>query len=500
MLLKRLTEKRAGRKGSGKPAKIKTYAGSYSHPFPAAGSSAVGRGYDDPALPSYEPGPETEIDAAPASPSAAVQAQDSPHDSMELQDTLWTEDLFTIRFLNEDGTLLQSLEASYGEKPSYSGPTPAMPGDGRYRYTFAGWQPAVGRAVADADYTAVFTREAVPGEGVGFAPVFTLLSGPESVSDPEYDPGSYAGAGPDPAGSAPELLLPRAENAGKSALSVSWQPIRNADGYDVVFSRAGSEGKSLCRTCGPDETSAVLKHLEKKAVYKIRVKAYTLAGGKKEYSAKSYPLFCMTGGSGGKYTNARKIETVGTALKVAEGNKETVRFRITGQSADKPVLSKGGALRYFSDCPAVASVSKSGKIKGLRAGRCRIYLVALNGVYASVDVTVSPSSESLSFKKETYGLKPGDKINLAKKLRNVPEKKKGSLVWKSSDSTIAKVSRKGILKARKHGTVSVSAGFPGGPRCEVRVRVRKGKQAGDSPWKSGGGIKHEPGSNITYIA
>ena len=64
---------------------------------------------------------------------------------------------YTIRFLNYDGTVLQSSQVAQGSMPSYMGATPTKPEDDDYTYAFNGWSPAVVAATADANYTAQFT-------------------------------------------------------------------------------------------------------------------------------------------------------------------------------------------------------------------------------------------------------------------------------------------------------------------------------------------------------
>lgn len=64
---------------------------------------------------------------------------------------------YTIRFLNWDGTVLQSSQVKEGELPSYTGTTPVRPADEQYTYSFSGWSPAIATATADVDYTAQFT-------------------------------------------------------------------------------------------------------------------------------------------------------------------------------------------------------------------------------------------------------------------------------------------------------------------------------------------------------
>jgi hypothetical protein len=69
---------------------------------------------------------------------------------------------YTVTFVNEDGTELQSNVVESGETPVYYGETPEKSPTEEYTYTFVGWTPEITEATEDATYTATYTATAVP--------------------------------------------------------------------------------------------------------------------------------------------------------------------------------------------------------------------------------------------------------------------------------------------------------------------------------------------------
>ncbi len=72
--------------------------------------------------------------------------------------TVTSNDFFTITFLNEDATVLQTVQVREGEMPQYTGTTPIKAATAEHIYTFAGWSPEFVPVLENATYTATYTE------------------------------------------------------------------------------------------------------------------------------------------------------------------------------------------------------------------------------------------------------------------------------------------------------------------------------------------------------
>ncbi|MCQ2959122.1 MAG: leucine-rich repeat protein [Bacteroidales bacterium] len=63
---------------------------------------------------------------------------------------------YLVKFVDENGTVLQADSVEYGVKPEYKGETPSKTSNAQYSYSFAGWDSTIKEVVADATYTATY--------------------------------------------------------------------------------------------------------------------------------------------------------------------------------------------------------------------------------------------------------------------------------------------------------------------------------------------------------
>lgn len=63
---------------------------------------------------------------------------------------------YTIKFVNEDETVLQQVTVNKGVVPEYTGETPRKVQNAEYTYSFSGWSPQIVAAKSDATYTAMY--------------------------------------------------------------------------------------------------------------------------------------------------------------------------------------------------------------------------------------------------------------------------------------------------------------------------------------------------------
>jgi hypothetical protein len=75
---------------------------------------------------------------------------------------------YTVQFLNEDSTVLQTGLWDYEATPSYTGVTPTKASDALYNYIFTGFAPAITPVTSDQTYTARYSQVLANGFTITF--------------------------------------------------------------------------------------------------------------------------------------------------------------------------------------------------------------------------------------------------------------------------------------------------------------------------------------------
>ena len=186
--------------------------------------------------------------------------------------------------------------------------------------------------------------------------------------------------------------------AGKTSITMAWNKIEGADGYDIFFARCNHDGKKIvCKNVksikGNKTFTWKKSGLKSGTAYKAYVKAYVMKNGKKTYVKTSPMMHAYTGNGTKKYTNAKSVTIKNVKkgkLSLKRGKTFKIKAKVNKLKKNKKLMTSGHAptLRYMTTNSKVATVSKKGKITAKGKGTCTIYVYAHNGVYKSIKVTV----------------------------------------------------------------------------------------------------------------
>ena len=183
--------------------------------------------------------------------------------------------------------------------------------------------------------------------------------------------------------------------AGKTSMTISWNKIQGADGYDIFFAPCNkNDKKNTCKNVKSISGNNTFKWtnsgLKKGTAYKSYVKAYVMRDGKKTYISTSPVMHAYTGGGNKKYTNAKSVTVKKKKVSLKKGKTYKIKAKVNKLKKGKRLMPKGHApkLRYLTSDSSVATVSKKGKITAKGSGTCTITVFAHNGVSKNIKVTV----------------------------------------------------------------------------------------------------------------
>ena len=186
-----------------------------------------------------------------------------------------------------------------------------------------------------------------------------------------------------------------------SKIVFNWGALKNASSYEVYANNYSKKlnAKALVKTVKGDKNTVTMKKiggkkLTDKKAYKIKVRAYMLAGGEKVCMGETY-VYHIAGKNNKKYTNVKSVKVKKKSVTREVGKTAKMNAKIVKQDEEKKLLpeGKGPYLRYCSVNTDVATVTKKGKIKAVKKGKCRIYAIAYNGEKKTVEITVKKSNK-----------------------------------------------------------------------------------------------------------
>ena len=180
------------------------------------------------------------------------------------------------------------------------------------------------------------------------------------------------------------LLKAKTTKITKKSVTVKWNKVKNADGYIVYGAKCGAKSKyKVLKVVSGKTTSYTQNKLKKGTYYKYNIVAFKNINGAKVTTAVSKKIHATT--LGGKYGVAKAVKVNKTKATIKKG--KTFKIKASEIKKDKKIR-RHRAICYESSNTAVATVNAKGKVKGVKKGKCTIYVYAQNGVYKTVKVTV----------------------------------------------------------------------------------------------------------------
>ena len=181
---------------------------------------------------------------------------------------------------------------------------------------------------------------------------------------------------------------------GNTALAYGWSKVDGANGYDIFFKKC--DGKSRYKVIqtitDPNVLNWEISGLKKGIAYKSYIRAWRMENGVKTYIGEPTPFIHAIAGGFNKakrICNAKSVTVKKPNVTLKVRRKATIKAKVEGVKKGYKVLKHVARLRYYSGDKTVAKVNKKGRITAVAPGTCTIIVMANNGVYATVTVTVT---------------------------------------------------------------------------------------------------------------
>lgn len=172
------------------------------------------------------------------------------------------------------------------------------------------------------------------------------------------------------------------------------------------------------------------------------------------------------------YRNITNQVTAEAAVKKAKIVNVTTGTLTIQKGESFQLKTNRSGLEWKSSDKKIVTVSKTGKLKGIKDGKATVTASA-NDTKASIEVTVGTKVSSVNVVKPAIAIEAGAQSTIKAEV-SPADASNQVLFYKSSDKEIASVSKKGVVTAKKAGTaeITVSASDGTGQKETVMVTVR----------------------------
>ena len=174
--------------------------------------------------------------------------------------------------------------------------------------------------------------------------------------------------------------------------------------------------------------------------------------------------------AGGKVKTVAVTNLPAKQLTLKKGKTFTLKSKVTvtGKASKK--------VTYKTSNKKIATVNAKGKITAKKKGTAKIYVIskADKKKKCTITVTVGTPVTKVKLNKTKSTMTIGKKQTL--KAMVTPKKASSrAVVWKSSNKKVATVTSKGVVKAKKAGTVTITATAKdgSGKKATCKITVKK---------------------------
>ncbi len=175
----------------------------------------------------------------------------------------------------------------------------------------------------------------------------------------------------------------------KKSIKLQWSKVKGAKKYTVYANQCGKKNKYKKVATVKGKTLNVKKVAGKKLKKGTYYKFLLIAENGNKVNAISKTLHVRTAGHK-KYANYKSVSVKKAVIKKAKKLKKgkTLKLNAKGVAPKGKKVSVHVKTRYESANKKIATVTKAGKVKGVKKGKTKIYCYAQNGLAKVVTVTV----------------------------------------------------------------------------------------------------------------